>query len=95
MFCSSLSCFFGCTPHGFEVLNKGFGSACHLLFIVFKCHKFGTKLFEVNCTYQDLSLQNIDLLELRCGFKSLLLFLSFLVVHLFYLFVNCVFMCNK
>ncbi len=82
MFCSSLFCFFGCMLHGFEVLNKGFGGACHLLFIVFKCHKFGTKLFDVNFTYQDLSLQNVDLLELRCEFKSVSCFF-----FLFWLFV--------
>jgi hypothetical protein len=45
--------FFGCMPHGFEVLNKGYGGACPLFFIFFKCHKFGTKVFEVNFTYQD------------------------------------------
>lgn len=61
--------YFGCMPHGFEVSNKGFGGVCHLL-IVFKCYKFGTKLFEINFTRQDLSLQNVDILELRCGFKS-------------------------
>ncbi len=72
--------FLGCMPHGFEVLNKGFGG--HLLFIVFKCHNFGTKLFELNFTYQDLSLQNVDLLELRCGFKSV-----FCYFFLFWLFV--------
>lgn len=97
MFCSSLSCFFGCMLHGFEVLNKGFGGACHLLFIVFKCHKFGTKLFDVNFTYQDLSLQNVDLLELRYEFKSVscFFFLFWLFVCFIYLFVNYVFICKK
>ncbi len=63
----------------FEVFKKGF--------IVFKWHDFGLKLDWVNILYWNLSLWNIDILELRCGFENLTCCFQF--VHNFvYLFMH-------
>lgn len=50
---------FGHMPHCFEVLSFEQGlwrCICHLLFLVFRCHNFGTKILKVSSTYQNLLL---------------------------------------
>ncbi len=65
-------------------------------FLVFECHDFGTKLFKVSSTYQEL-FQSDHCFELKCKFevcKCCFLFpiCILLVVHLFWLLlVNWVF----
>jgi hypothetical protein len=59
------------------------------IFLVFECHDFGSKLFIVSFTYQDL-FQSGHYFELKCKFevwKCCLLFpiCILLVVHLFWL----------
>jgi hypothetical protein len=68
---------------------------CHMIlkfvfnngFLFFKWHNFGPKFSQISLLCQYLSLQSIDLLELRCGFESITC--CFPSVHNFvYLFMH-------